>query len=88
MLLASMKEPRAAPRELLVLIRYQSANERSFHRALDTLTAMQKDRLRQAKQTTSPKSGFVSQPISEPISEATPETPEIPTNTENPEETT
>jgi hypothetical protein len=47
-------EHRAAPRELLVLIRYQSSNERSFHRALETLQKMQKQRL---KQRQSPASG-------------------------------
>jgi hypothetical protein len=71
-------EYRAAPRELLVLIRYQSSNERSFHRALETLQRMQKERLRQeAKQPKSPKPEFVSQIIPEPIAgEVAPQAPE------------
>jgi hypothetical protein len=67
------EEPKAAPRELLVLIRYQSSNERSFHRALETLQKIQKQRL---KQTKSPKPQFVSQIISEPVAQAAPNPPE------------
>jgi hypothetical protein len=54
-------EKMAAPMDLSVLIRYQSANERNFYRALKTLQTIQKERKSAALDETQVEPEFVSQ---------------------------
>jgi hypothetical protein len=69
----------AAPLDLSVLIRYQSANERAFYRALNTLRDLQKQRRSQpngfVSQTPVKPNGFVSQPPAKAPEPAAPAAP-------------
>jgi hypothetical protein len=68
----------AAPTDLGVLIRYQSANERGFYRALKTLQSIQKERKSAPKEFVSQKADspapapeFVSQKVDKPVKTGT-----------------
>ena len=60
-------------KRLALLLRYHTTHERTFHKALNTLICLQKDRLRQSRGFVSqrraaldPQRGFVSQTVAQP----------------------
>ncbi len=58
------REPGCVPKDLAVLMRYQTTNERAFQKALDTLRKLQKERRLQEKDD---RIGFVAQATPEEL---------------------